>query len=229
MTSPNRAELRIDSTVMLVLAFDAGAPWAQVALVDGNRLLAARSELREGDRTDLLELVSAALADAGVEPSALGGIVALAGPGSFTGTRIACATALGLAAATGAPATGVPTLEALALATPADPGHLLAVVDALRGEWFVQRFARSGEHRIEATGEPTIVRPESVDVAGVDRIVGFDAARFAAAAGTSAEPIERPEAALAAAHAAAAGRWPWDPAPLSHPHYLRAPAISGKR
>jgi len=213
---------------MIVLAFDAGSPWAQAALVDGDRLLAARLERRDGDRVDLLELVGATLADAGVEPSDLHGIVALAGPGSFTGTRIACATALGLAAATGTPTTGVSSLEALALAASPATGRLLAVVDALRGDWFVQTFERAG-HELAQRSPAAILRPEQVDLSGVDRIVGFDAARFAAAAGSTVEITERPEPALAAARAAASGRWAWDPSPLSHPLYLRAPAISGKR
>jgi tRNA threonylcarbamoyladenosine biosynthesis protein TsaB len=220
---------------MLVLAFDAGSDWAAAALVDGDRRLAVRSERRDrdpgnrGDRSDLLALIGATLSDAGVDPRALDGIVALVGPGSFTGTRIACATALGLAAATGALATGVPTLEALALAAPRKAGELVVVVDALRGEWFVQRFARGDGRALEALGEAAIVRPERVDLERVERIVGFEAARFAAATGSNAALDLHPEPALAAAHAAAAGRWTWDPAPLSHPLYLRAPAISGKR
>ncbi len=214
---------------MLVLAFDAGSPWIGDALVRGDEILASRSEAKGDDHADLLALVSAVMADAGLEPRALEGIVALAGPGSFTGTRIACATALGLAAATGAPATAVPTLEALALAAPPAGGPLLAVVDAMRGEWFVQRFARSNDRALAAVAEAAILRPETVDLEGIERIVGFDAARFASATGANVELIERPELCVAAARAAAAGRWPWDPAPLSHPLYLRAPAISGKR
>jgi tRNA threonylcarbamoyladenosine biosynthesis protein TsaB len=70
------------------------------------------------------------------------------GPGSFTGLRIGIATARALAASTGAPVTGVCTLDALAqaLAQLQRPGLArLAVLDARRGELFAALYSPAGE------------------------------------------------------------------------------------
>ena len=210
---------------MIVLALDAGSRWNRAALVAGAEAV-ERSELRSDDGPDLLAVVAATLDAAAIPPERLDAIVALAGPGSFTGTRVACATALGLAAATGARATGVSTLEALALAAPSGSGDLLAVIDALRGDWYAQRFTRGTDG---ATSEPWIAPPRGIDLGAVSLVVGDDAARFVSAAGWSVPTLESLPLCAAVARAAAEGRWKWDPAPLSHPHYLRAPATTLRR
>ena len=64
----------------------------------------------------------------------------IAKPGSFTGLRVGLATVLGLHQALGLPATALPTLEVLGCLGPGDGSTVVAVVDALRGEWFAQRF-----------------------------------------------------------------------------------------
>lgn len=71
------------------------------------------------------------------------------GPGSFTGLRIAVATARALSASTGIPARGVCTLDALGRGV----GELdaaagrprLAVLDARRGEAFASLYSAVGE------------------------------------------------------------------------------------
>jgi len=136
-----------------VLALDAGSPTVSVALVrDGEGggngpSLAERSiEIGRSSRR-LLGMIDEVLAEAGLRPGELGGLVALAGPGSFTGLRIGLATVLGLHQATGVPAVAVPTLEVLALAgsqTPSPDGdpprRVVAAVDVLRGEWAAQEY-----------------------------------------------------------------------------------------
>jgi tRNA threonylcarbamoyladenosine biosynthesis protein TsaB len=209
-----------------VLAFDLGSPPASAALALAGRLLAAVERERDHDRAELLPLLDELLRDGGLRPGGLGGVVALCGPGSFTGVRVACATALGLAQAHGLPAAGAPTLEVLALAAPAPTRRILAVVDALRGEWFVQPFARepSGEIRSLA---PAAIRRPAPDAGALDAfVVGVDAARFAAEAGGALAVATGRPLANAAAVAASLGRWEWNERALLHPLYLRAPAVS---
>ena len=62
----------------------------------------------------ILPMVRQALAEAGLTLAQLDGIAFGAGPGSFTGLRIACGIAQGLAFGAGLPVTGICTLEALA-------------------------------------------------------------------------------------------------------------------
>jgi len=125
----------------LILALDAGSPVISAAVGVGGEVLAARAVALERSSTQLLALVAEVLAAAAARPADLAGLVALAGPGSFTGLRVGLATALGLAQGLGVPALALPSLAAMAAASGAPPGTLvIAAVDALRGEWSAQAF-----------------------------------------------------------------------------------------
>jgi tRNA threonylcarbamoyl adenosine modification protein YeaZ len=81
---------------------------------------------------DIAELAARALEDTPVEELTHVGVGS--GPGSFIGTRVAVCFANGLAAASGIPVHGLPSLAAIALAN----GHECAVLrDARRGEAYV--------------------------------------------------------------------------------------------
>jgi ribosomal-protein-alanine N-acetyltransferase len=142
----------------LVLALDAGSPRVSVAVGWRGEALAARSVPLERSSTQLLALVDEVLAAAGARAADLTGIVALAGPGSFTGLRVGLATALGLYQALGAlgvRALALPTLAAMAAASGAPPDSVvIAAVDALRGEWSAQAF-RAGSPSILPTPPTT--------------------------------------------------------------------------
>lgn len=124
------------------LAFDAGSPVTSAAVARGARCLVESSgESRSGP--SLLHHMDTCLGGSGIALPDLDGIVVLSGPGSFTGIRVALATALGLRAASPVPVFALSNLAALALgADPDGAPDVLAVVDALRDEWFVQAFRR---------------------------------------------------------------------------------------
>jgi tRNA threonylcarbamoyl adenosine modification protein YeaZ len=125
----------------LVLAVDAGSPVVSVAIGVGGEVLAARAVALQRSSTQLLALVAEVLEETAARPADLAGVVALAGPGSFTGLRVGLATALGLVQGLGVPALALPALAVLAAASGAPPGALvIAAVDALRGEWSAQAF-----------------------------------------------------------------------------------------
>lgn len=218
------------SAAPLVVAFDFASARAAVAVARGDVVLATIDEPRSaGEGPEPLVLIERTLAAAGTAVGEVGGWVALAGPGRFTGLRIACATALGLAQATGRPALGVDTLEALALAAPAGAATVLAAVDALRGEWFVAAFRRGPAFDVEALEGARLLRAAEVDLAGVDLVVGHALEGLLAAAGGSGPTparLEPANAAAAVARAASLGRWPWSHDLLVRPRYLRAPATT---
>jgi len=140
--------------VQTALAIAACGPRLEVALSSGD---GAPGVVALAGPTPRSELVMAAvdllLRAAGLERGALEGVVASRGPGSFTGVRVALATAQGLATALGVPAHGFPSLLAQAARTA--ERECLAAQPARRGFAYTQRFARRGG-RPEATAEPEI-------------------------------------------------------------------------
>lgn len=199
---------------------------ASAALAESGGSLAEVSAPSRGGRP-LLDLIAEAFRSARREPAELRAVIAVSGPGSFTGVRITLATAMGLAAGGGDGAPRLLTissLAALALQAPRTARSLLTLVDAMRGERFVQRFARDADG-LRAVGDPFREAAEAVRFEGVDAIVAFPGGApdsgSAVAAFTPASP-------LAAAVAVAASSTPVTPL-LRHdfaPLYLRSPAVT---
>lgn len=210
----------------LLLALDTGSPRVSVALARGGRLLAERSLAQERSSAGLLPAIEEILAEAGATPRDLGGILALRGPGSFTGLRVGLATAYGLHQALGLPATGLSTLAVLAHAAGEQPGRVAGVVDALRGEWFVQD---APSETPDPPGEARILPAAALPSLAPATLVGFGIGRAVATLGSAAQglrTIEPPPLAGVALAFAAAGTVEWDASLLTRPLYLRAPAVT---
>ena len=109
----------------------------------------------------LLPMVDELLRETGVTLRQLDGIGYGAGPGSFTGLRIACAVTQGLAFGADLPVVGVSTLESIAEQTGAD--RVLTVLDARMAEVYWAAYRRDGAGW-RAVTEPQLALPESVVV-----------------------------------------------------------------
>ncbi|HUK13611.1 MAG TPA: tRNA (adenosine(37)-N6)-threonylcarbamoyltransferase complex dimerization subunit type 1 TsaB [Thermoanaerobaculaceae bacterium] len=149
-----------------VLAIAACGPRLELALAAPG--LAAPGAISLAGPTPRSELVMAGvdllLRAAGVERRRLEAVVATRGPGSFTGVRVALATASGLSLALGIPAHGFPSLLAQAARTDVD--ECLAVQPARRGFVYAQPFSRAGG-RLAAGAEP---RPVEVAALAESRL-----------------------------------------------------------
>ncbi len=207
----------------LLLALDTGSPVVSVAVGARGRVLAERAVDIARSAELLLEMVDEALAAAGAGPRDLGGVIALRGPGSFTGLRIGLATALGLHDALGIPAAAVPTHLALAAAAPPGSPRIAAAVDALRDEWFVETFA--GGEPPRSFGPPALLPADALGRLDADCLIGFgvEALQLPATAPARRAPPPLAPAALALAWRDAAR---WSPDELVHPLYLREPATT---
>ena len=99
---------------MKFAAFETATEWCSVAVwVDGEVTGAEESAgNRHGEL--VLPMLGRLLAAAGLSIAQLDAVAFGAGPGSFTGLRIACGVAQGLAFARDLPVLGIPTLEAMA-------------------------------------------------------------------------------------------------------------------
>lgn len=227
-----------------LLSLDAGSPVVSVAVGPPGEAVAERSiEIRQSSER-LVALVDECLREAGVAMAELAGVLALGGPGSFTGLRVGLATTLGFHQALGLPATAVPTLEVLALhgrrrlereaGGHRSPARIAGAVDALRGEWFVQLYevGPGGPPNpvpgTAAGGEAQIVGPAALAALRADAVCGFGVGRLAddpAWTGSSslleAAPLAADLLRLAALRPIA-----WRPETLVSPLYLRPPAVS---
>lgn len=189
-------------------------------------MLAQRSTSQARSSAALLELVDGALRESGVALTELGGVLALRGPGSFTGLRVGLATVLGLHQALGFPASALPTLRVLAAGYDRGSGRVLAAVDALRDEWFVQPYRIAGVPCPLAPARR--VHQQALPTLECRVIVGFGVGRLAAVPGWSIAPeLIQPTALAPLALKVAAAEPPsWDPSLLVSPLYLRPPATT---
>ncbi len=129
---------------MRVLAVETSTEYCSVALwQDGT--VSERCELVGQKHSEvLLAMLDALLKDAGVKIKEVDGIAFGKGPGSFTGVRIACGVAQGLALGVGLNVVGVCTLQALAEASGRD--KVIAAIDARMGELYLAAYEkRNGE------------------------------------------------------------------------------------
>ncbi len=98
----------------LILAFDTSAAHCAAALLRGNQVSVARTEVMgRGQAERLMPLLQEILDQAGITWSDLDRIGVGVGPGNFTGIRISVATARGLALSLGIPTIGISTLDAI--------------------------------------------------------------------------------------------------------------------
>jgi tRNA threonylcarbamoyladenosine biosynthesis protein TsaB len=125
---------------MKILAVETSTEYCSVALwQDG--ALSERCELVGQKHSEmLLAMVDALLKDAGSGIRQVEGIAFGKGPGSFTGVRIACGVAQGLAFGAGVNVVGVCTLQALAEASGKD--KVIAAIDARMGELYLAAYEK---------------------------------------------------------------------------------------
>lgn len=129
---------------MKLLAFDTASEWCTAALlVDG--AVSFRAVHAGQTHSQLLApMLGELLAEAGLSYHQLDGLVYGMGPGSFTGLRIACGVAQGLALGADLPVLGVSTLEALAEEAGEGAEEVLACLDARMNEVYAALYRREG-------------------------------------------------------------------------------------
>jgi len=140
-----------------LLALDTSTEWCSAALwLDGE--LRVREENAGQRHSELiLPMVDSLLREAGLALAALDAIAFGAGPGSFTGLRIACGVVQGMALGADLKVIPVSTLESLAQACGGD--RVIAALDARMGELYLATYVREGEGW-RNTYEPRLCLPQ---------------------------------------------------------------------
>ena len=141
----------------VVLALETSTEYCSVALwQDG--MVTSRCELAVQKHSEMaIAMLDALLQDSGFRIQDMDGIAFGKGPGSFTGVRIACGVAQGLALGANLPVAGVCTLQALAEAS--GKPRVIAALDARMGEIYHAAYEKQGDDWI-ALSEPRLCKPQ---------------------------------------------------------------------
>ena len=160
---------------MNLLTFDTSTEFLSLALQVGDKLITHHQIAGNASSELILPQIQALLESAKVKLNDLHGIAFGAGPGAFTGVRIACGVAQGLGFGANIPVVGVNTLQAVAQASGAD--KVIVCLDARMGEIYHAAFAKvltqdklNDEWR--QIHETTVCKPEAalVLVAGASQM-----------------------------------------------------------
>ena len=150
---------------MRLLALETATHRLSVALWDAGMVVERAAELPSGGSEWLLPTVQALLAEAGAGLKTLDGIAFGAGPGSFTGLRLAAGCTQGLAYGLDLPVMGINTLEALAFASGEE--KVFACLDARMNEVYIAAYAGG-----VAVLDPMVSPPAQVPLPAGDGWVG---------------------------------------------------------
>ncbi|MGA7594469.1 MAG: tRNA (adenosine(37)-N6)-threonylcarbamoyltransferase complex dimerization subunit type 1 TsaB, partial [Gallionella sp.] len=151
---------------MRVLALDTSTEYCSVALWEDGAVTGCCELAGQKHSEILIGLLDAVLAQAGLTLAQLDGIAFGKGPGSFTGVRIACGAAQGLAFGAELPVAGICTLEALAEAS--GKMRVIAALDARMGEIYHAAYEKLNGFW-EERSSPCLCKPEDAPpVSGIE-------------------------------------------------------------
>lgn len=231
---------------MRVLALETSSSTGSVAVVDvaplrrdaahtAEVLASATARVSNAHGESLLPIVEFVMTTARIELAAIDVIAVGIGPGSFTGTRIAVATAKGIAIATGKPLRSVDAFAALAIDSGVVDAPVAVAIDARKGEVYVSVVRVEGDDVVTLVA-PMHVAPgvawSRIAEAGVtgDVAVAGDGVSLVPELAARARPrvgVHVPSAiAVAALGGARHRRAPGDEVDVLEPLYVRPPDIT---
>jgi tRNA threonylcarbamoyladenosine biosynthesis protein TsaB len=159
---------------MKVLALECATERCSTALwMNGEVRSLFNDGAQQRNSESMLPMISALLKEADIALQALDVIAFGAGPGAFTGLRVACGVAQGLAFGAGLPVLAVGTMDILAegmrrhlcsqLLKPPEPLRVLTVMDARMGEIYSAELIEEGQDWRVISG-PHLFRPEALSI-----------------------------------------------------------------
>ena len=217
---------------MILLAIETSTRLLSVALWRDGQVIDRSKDHPNGGSDLILPWVGELLAEAGIGLGQIDGFAFGAGPGGFTGLRLACGIAQGLAYGTDRPVVGIGSLEALAEAS--GRAAVYACLDARMDEVYCAAYRRDGGSRddggLQEVLAPVVCPPtEAPLLAGREWAgVGDGFGAYASALATRLDTVAvidaqaRPMAvAVAALAAPRLQRGEGQPAAQAAPRYVR--------
>lgn len=144
---------------MLILALETSTELGSCALWRDGDIVERLCPPGQSHSETLLPLIRELLGESGLKVAQLDAIAFGVGPGAFTGLRVACGIAQGLAVAANIPLVPVTSLEAMAEMTGAE--EVLALLDARMGEVYAGSYRRSADG-YALQGEIRVCSPANV-------------------------------------------------------------------
>lgn len=124
----------------VIIAMDTSAGTCSVALLAGGTVISRLQADDDGQQSSLLvPLLEQMLEENSLAYHDCDAIACTIGPGGFTGIRVGLTTAKAIALVSGKTMIGLTTLEVIAYGAQVR-GDILAVINAHRGQYYVQRF-----------------------------------------------------------------------------------------
>lgn len=207
--SPHKRPVVVhDLAAPRLLAIDTSTETLSVALLGPTGVIARNAVGGAAASAALLPMVGEMLVQAGMTMCELQGLAFARGPGAFTGVRVACAVAQGLAFGLGCPLLPLCSLalvaeDAAAACEPVPGGQrdVGVAMDARMGELYAARFRREG-HRWRPLAGPALCAPAQVQrlwqgvppVLAGSGLAMLDGRLRAQAAQCIAEPSDRAQA-----------------------------------
>ncbi len=143
---------------MKILALETSTELCSAALWRDGKVDAREADAGQRHSELLLPMIDALLMQHNLAVRDLDCIAFGAGPGSFTGLRIACGVAQGIAFGAELPVVGVGTLLALAAASRAE--RVVCCLDARMGEVYHAAYEKRGDGW-HAVHEPSLCKPDA--------------------------------------------------------------------
>ena len=143
---------------MNLLALDTSTEFLSLALSVNGKIYSLFQHAGQAASQLVLPQINALLQTANISLNDLNGVAFGAGPGAFTGVRVACGVAQGLGFGANVPVVGINTLHAIAQASGAQ--KVIVCTDARMGEVYLAALEKVGEGWSEII-ETQVIKPEA--------------------------------------------------------------------
>lgn len=153
-----------------LIALDASTELCSVCWTDGTRWIERREDAGQRHSALMIAMVDSALTEAGSSVDDLDEVVFGAGPGSFTGLRIACGIAQGLAFGADVPVRAVSSL--LAIAEASGERAVIAALDARMIEVYWAAYRRGGDGKWKTVAAPAVCSAAGIAIPAGDDWAG---------------------------------------------------------
>ncbi|MSQ70257.1 MAG: tRNA (adenosine(37)-N6)-threonylcarbamoyltransferase complex dimerization subunit type 1 TsaB [Betaproteobacteria bacterium] len=145
---------------MNLLAIETSTEYCSLAVASGDSVWARHELAGQRHAETILQAIRELLTSAGLAIADIEGIAYGAGPGSFTGLRVACGVAQGLAMAGDIGVVGIVSL--LAVAEQSGARRAICCIDARMGEVYHAAYRRNADDSWTELIPPRVCRPDAV-------------------------------------------------------------------